>query len=104
MVHDQIGHEIRALGQRADVVPRAQPGIDLSVIDRIEAGVGAIDRPKEWQQMNAAEESSQRPVIEQRLKLAKAAARKTIDVCDELDLVLHGRHGMRFLNSGIPAE
>ena len=76
MVDDQIGHEICALGQRAHVVPRAQPWIDLSVIDWIEARIGAIDRPKEGQQMNAAEQSSQWPVTEQRLKLAKAAARK----------------------------
>ena len=59
MIHDQIGHQIRALGQRAHVVPRAQPRIDLSVIDWIEARIGAIDRAKEWQQMNAAEQSSQ---------------------------------------------
>ena len=80
-------------GHGAHVVPRAQLWIYLGVIDWIEAGIGAIDRPKEGQQMNAAEQSSQRPVIEQRLKLAKAAARKTIDVSDELDLVLHGRRG-----------
>src|SRR5580658_9547581 len=89
MIHDQIGHEFRALGQGAHVVPRAQPGIDLSVIDWIEARIGAIDRQKEWQQMDAPKEASQRPVIEKRLELAKAGARKTIDVSDELDLVLH---------------
>ena len=65
MIHNQIGHQIRALGQRAYFVPRAQPGIDLSVIDWIEARIGAIDRPKEGQQMNAAEQSSQWPVTEQ---------------------------------------
>jgi hypothetical protein len=91
MIHNQIGHQIRVLGQPADVVPRAQPGIDLSVINRIEARIGAIDGPKEWQQMDAAKESSQWPVTEQRLELAKPTARKTIDVCNELDLVLHGR-------------
>ena len=63
MVHDQIGHDIRTFRQRAHVVPGAQPWIDLSVIDWIEARIGAIDRLKERQQMNAAEQSSQRPLM-----------------------------------------
>jgi len=71
------------------------------VIYRIEAGVGAIDRPKEWQQMNAAEKPSQWPV-KQRLELAKPAAREAIDVSDELDLVLHGRRGGDAFTDGAP--
>ena len=58
MIYDQIGHQIRALGQRAHVVPRTQPWINLGVIDWIEARIGAVRLPKEGQQMDAAEKSS----------------------------------------------
>ena len=76
----------------AHVVPGAEPRIDLGVIDRVEARVGAVDRMEERQQVNAAERLAQRPV-EQALQIAERAAGEAIDVGDELRLVLH-RAGM----------
>ena len=66
----------------------AQAVIDLGVIDRVEAGVGAIDRMEERQHVHASERTLQRP-IEQLLQVAKRAARKAIDVGDQLCLILH---------------
>jgi len=47
-------------GERGDAVPGADPGIDGGVVDRIEAGVGAVDRHEERQQVHTAEGSVQR--------------------------------------------
>ena len=47
---------VRAASAR-DVVPGAEPWIDLRVVDRIEAGVGAVDRMEERQHVHAAEDA-----------------------------------------------
>ena len=57
VVDDQVRHDFDVLSQRPYVVPRAQPRIDLSVIDGIEPCIGAIDWMKEREQMHAAEHS-----------------------------------------------
>ena len=61
------------VGKRRDVVPRSQPRIDLGVVDRVEAGVGAVDRMEERQHVDAAERARQRPV-EQAPQIAERAA------------------------------
>ena len=38
VIDDDIGHDVGVCGKRRDVLPRAQPGIHLRVIDRIETG------------------------------------------------------------------
>ena len=63
-------------------------GIGLRVVDRIEAGVGAVDRPVERQQVRAAEQALERS-IEQILEFAKSSAGEAVDVGDELDLISH---------------
>ena len=60
----------------------------LGSLDGIETGIGAIDRPEEGQQVNAAEQSVERSV-QQNLKLMQAAAGEAIDVSNQLDLILH---------------
>ena len=46
---DEVGHDVHYTAQRPNVIPGAEPLIDLRVIDGIEAGIGAIDRPEERQ-------------------------------------------------------
>ena len=79
-------------GERRDVVPRAEPSIDLRVVDRIEAGVGAVDRMEERQHVDAAERAGER-TVEQPLQIAERAAREAIDVGDQLRLILHREVG-----------
>ena len=62
MVDDEVGDDAAALRQRGDVAPRAQPGVDLEVIDRVEARVRAVEGSVEGQQVDAAEEAGERPV------------------------------------------
>jgi hypothetical protein len=73
-----------------DVGPGAQARVDLRVVDRVETGVGAVDRVEERQQVHTAEDAGQRAVArEQRRHFAQAAAAQAIDVGDELNLILH---------------
>ena len=88
VVDDHVGHDLGPPREGRDVVPCAQAVIDLGVVDRVEAGVGAVDRMEERQHVHASERTLQRPV-EQLLQVAKRAARKAIDVGDQLCLVLH---------------
>ena len=90
MIDDHVGHHLGARRERRHVVPRSQPRIDLRVIDRVEPGVSAVDRMEERQQVDATEQSLQRP-LEQMLELAERPAGQAIDVGDELRLVLHAR-------------
>ena len=92
VVDDHVGHDLGPRGQRPHVVPGAEPRIDLGVVDRVEAGVGAVDRMEERQDVHAAERLAQR-AVEQALKIAERAAGAAVDVGDELRLVLH-RAGM----------
>ena len=62
--------------------------IDLRVIDRIEPGVGTVDRMKEGEQVHAAEGALQR-TVQQLLQIAKRAAGQPVGVGDELGLILH---------------
>jgi predicted HAD superfamily phosphohydrolase YqeG len=59
------------------------------VIDRIEASVGAIDRAVEGKKMRTSEQPLERS-FEQILESAKAATRQTVDVGDQLNLIIHG--------------
>jgi hypothetical protein len=90
VVDDEIGHDLHIAAERTDVVPGAKARIDLRVIDGIEAGIRAIDRPEERQQMDAAEQPVERSV-QQILKLAQSAAREAIGISNQLHLVLHRR-------------
>ncbi len=58
------------------------------MIDRIEPGVGAVDRVEERQDVHAAEGPLQRS-IEQPLQIAEGPAGEAIDVGNQLRLVLH---------------
>ena len=88
VVDDHVGHDVSAGGKRGDVVPRAETSIDLRVVDRIEARVGAIDRMEEGKQVEAAEDAGER-TVEQVPQISKRSARDAIDVHDQLRLILH---------------
>src|SRR5438093_13435758 len=96
MIHDEVGHDFHVLAQRAYVIPSAEPRVDFCVVDRIETGIGAINRIKKRKQVHAAEYAFQRP-LQQVLKFPKTSSGKTIDICDQLRLILHG------LQKGSPA-
>ena len=96
MIDDQIRHDFDVLAQSAHVLPRAQPRIDFCVIDRIEACIGAINGIKKWKQVHAAEYAFQWPLNEA-LKFPETSSGKTVNVCDQLRLILHG------LQKGSPA-
>jgi hypothetical protein len=88
MVDDYVGHDIGLGGERGNVIPRAKASIDLRVIDRIEPGVGAIDRVKERQHVHASKRTV-KSAVEQELQIAHRPARETIDVRDQVRLILH---------------
>ena len=90
MVDDQIGDELDRAAQGPHVFPGSQPGIDLSVIDRVKSGVGAVDGSEEGQQVRSAEDSGERP-LEQATSTRRNRPREAVDVGNELNLVFHGR-------------
>ncbi len=77
VVDDEIRHDLHMAAEKANVVPGAEARVDLRVIDGIEAGIGAVDRPEEWQQMNATEQAAERPV--QQIVEAHPARRRRSD-------------------------
>ena len=97
VVHDHVGHHVQSAlrrRERRQVGPVSQARVHPRVVDRIEAGVGAVDRMEERQQVHAAEAATQRIALalrEQRLQRAQVPAAQAVDIGDELDLVLHGR-------------
>ena len=68
MVDDEISHHFDLFTESADVSPIAEPRVDSSVINRVEAGIGAVDRDEERQQMKTAENAFKR-TAEKRLQL-----------------------------------
>ena len=76
----------------ATSVPRAESWIDLRVIDGIEAGVGAVDRMEERQDVDAAERPGER-AVQQPLEVAERASREAVGVGDQLRRVLHREVG-----------
>ena len=89
MIDDQIRHDFHLLAEPVDVIPSAQPRIDFCVIDRIEAGIGAINRIKERKQMHTGEHTFQWP-LKEALKFPEPSSGKTVNVCDQLRLIPHG--------------
>ena len=89
VVDDGVDHDVVGLGEFGDVIPRAEARVDLGVVDRVEAGVRAVKRGEERQDMNAvihAVEAGAQDVGHR----AKSAIAETIGVCDELHFVFHG--------------
>src|SRR4030095_2247615 len=96
VIDDQICHDFRLLAKRTHVVPGAEPLIDSGVIARIEAGVRPIDGGKKRKQMHSAEYTFEWS-LKEALQLPDAPSGKTVDVRDQLRLILHG------LQKGWPA-
>ena len=89
VVDDGVDHDVVGCGEFGDVIPRAEARVDLGVVDRVEAGVRAVKRGEERQDMNAvihAVEAGAQDVGHR----AKSAIAETIGVCDELHFVFHG--------------
>ncbi len=88
MIDDQIGYQVDILAQFLDVCPASKTGIDLRVINGIEAGICSMNRIIEGEKMDAAKQASQWTckASVQRLDVASAQA---IYISNELHLVLH---------------
>jgi len=87
VVDDDVGHDLGARGECGDVVPGAEPGIDLRVIDGVEAGVGAVNRMEERQHVHAAEQRGERP--SQEVSQAAQRSAEPVGVRDQLYAILH---------------
>lgn len=77
------------LGELGDVIPVAKAGVDLGVVDRVEACVRAIERGEERQNVHAlvyAVESRAQNVGHR----SKIAVTQAIRIGDQLNFVLHG--------------
>ena len=88
VVDDRVDHDVMRLGEFGDVVPVAEPRIDLRVVDRVEAGVGAVEGREERQDVHAFVDTVETGAqdVGQRGEVAVA---ETIRVGDELYFVLH---------------
>lgn len=76
------------VGKCGDVVPCAEPGIDLGVVGGVEAGVRPVDGDVERQQVHATEQPVQRTLQQGGQPTYRAG--QTVRVRDELDVVAHG--------------
>jgi hypothetical protein len=88
VIDDQIRHDFHVRAERTHVVPGAEPRIDSGVIDWIEARIGAIDGIKKRKQMYSAEYTFQWS-LKEALKFPEPSSGKTVDVCDQLRLIVH---------------
>jgi len=89
VVDDGVDHDVVGCGEFGDVIPRAEARVDLGVVDRVEAGVRAVKRGEERQDMNAvihAVEAGAQNVGH----AGDGAVAETICVGDELHFVFHG--------------
>ena len=89
VVDDGVDHDVVGCGEFGDVVPAAETFVDFGMVDRVEAGVRAVKRGEERQDMHAvihAVEAGAQDVGHR----AKSAIAETIGVCDELHFVFHG--------------
>jgi len=90
VVDDEVGHHVDRAAQPAYVRPTAQARVDVAVVDRVEAGVGAVVGLVERQHMHPAEESVQR-AVEQPGEGRQGAA-EPVGVRDQLDRASRSRH------------
>ena len=87
VVDDHVDHEVTVGREPGDVVPRAEPGVDAGVVDRVEAGVRAVVGFEERQHVDAAEQARQR--AGQHLLQPGERPAEPVGVRDQLDLVAH---------------
>lgn len=57
------------------------------MVDRVEAGICAVNRMKEWQKVHSTKYAGKWP-FQEMLEVSESAVRKSIDVGNELDLIL----------------
>ena len=89
VVDDGVDHDVVGLGEFCDVVPAAETFVDLGVVDRVEACVGAVERGEERQDVNAVVHAIEASAQNVGHRLERAVA-KAVGVGDELHLVFHG--------------
>ena len=88
MIDDQVRHQLNILPQILYVCPASQAGIDLSVINWVKAGIRAVYRVVEGQQMDAAKQASER-TCKATVQCLDVASAKAIYVSNELYSILH---------------
>jgi hypothetical protein len=88
VVDDRVDHDVVCLGELGDVIPITEARVDFRVVDGVEAGVGAVERREERQDMHtfihAGETGAQD--VGQGCEIAIA---QSIRIGDELHFVLH---------------
>ena len=87
MIQDQIGRKVESAAQGGQVVPVPKFRVNLRVIDRVETSIGTVNRKEKRQQVGSPEDPC-KGAREQRLQLAKAAAREPVYIGDKLDVVV----------------
>jgi hypothetical protein len=88
MVDDQVHKQIYILPQFLDIFPTSQARIDPGMIDRIKAGIDAVNGIIEWQDVNAAEQTGER-AFQQLMQCINIASSQAICISDELYGVFH---------------
>jgi hypothetical protein len=89
VIDDEIRRQLEVFAQCAHVLPGAKTRVYFRVIDGVEARIGSINWVEKWEQVDTAENASQ-VAVKQCSQFAEAAAGQTINVSDELDLILQG--------------
>ncbi len=87
VIDDDVGHHVDLASDRAHVFPGAEALIHFGVIDRVEAGIRAVDRMKEREQVHPTEQPRKRSL--QQLTEPVQCAAESVGVRDELNLILH---------------
>ena len=87
VIDDQISHHVDHGAEFGHVGPRAESGVDAGVVDRVEAGVAAVDRHVERKDVHPAECPGERAA--QGASKACEVARQSVRVGDQLRLIAH---------------
>ena len=87
VVDDEVDHQHVLPRHGTHVVPRAEPGIHLGMVDRVESSVRPVERGEERQDVHPAEKACQWTV--QDLAQASKTAPEPVRISDQLDAIVH---------------
>lgn len=89
MIDNQVRHQVNILPQIFDICPTSQAWIDPCVIDRIKAGIRAVNRIIEWENMNPAEQPDEWSLY-QAMQCLNISPSQAICISNQLYFVIHG--------------
>src|SRR5690606_6485703 len=88
VIDDQVGGDVVGFTQRRDIAPRPDARVDRRMVNGVEAGVRAIYRIKEGQNVHTTHDAVER-AVQHALKVVQMTAAQTVGIGDEVNAITH---------------